>query len=659
MEKDIEEKPPFDTKQIYKIIKCPLKSVIKDKKFNIIQPIIQKAVFDINELVILTYQFIRLYLLDKFNNNELLPLINKQFILDIMKTIGTTNTNRGKKIKEENIKNITNKIDIKLFYDNVFNKLLSNRPSYTNKTHILQQTANEIITCINTNISEHFIKHLFKYINCLFKEPQSLEIKKEKDKDKQKELYKKLNEEIRNLKNDIINNKIELSDNKYHNWIIENKQFLYPNKINKCIPYDVKINPNRYIYHSIYINQKIEEITKTIQKKNGETIIINKKPYQFIPQRNNIVPKHITINSNAIVDIIDDKKQKIFSYPKSKLVLHAKKYQRHIWSRILKLEKKNIFNHKDYIFYNQIITDGISCSLLFILKKYKNKVFGDKLPKCKEEFEFPKLENLTKEKCDEYLNTNKYKILSCDPGKRRPISLIDENDVFYKYSACRRRVETYTKRSNYIINQEKINNNIIQKETELSKYNSKTLKQENYKNFINNKNKFNDEVKEFYQRPLFRKLNLRRFIRTKQSEAKLLDEIENKYLSKEEIKNGKKIIIGFGDYSRSTQMKGTISTPNIGIKKLLLSKFEIIDVNEYNTSKLYNKTLKELENVKIRKNKHLKHLHEILTPKEKTEWCIYVNRDVNACKNILLLTKYYLKYQIRPKEFKREDKKNK
>ena len=57
-------------------------------------------------------------------------------------------------------------------------------------------------------------------------------------------------------------------------------------------------------------------------------------------------------------------------------------------------------------------------------------------------------------------------------------------------------------------------------------------------------------------------------------------------------------------------MKGTISTPNIGIKKLLLSKFEIIDVNEYNTSKLYNKTLKELENVKIRKNKHLKHLRQ-------------------------------------------------
>ena len=38
-------------------------------------------------------------------------------------------------------------------------------------------------------------------------------------------------------------------------------------------------------------------------------------------------------------------------------------------------------------------------------------------------------------------------------------------------------------------------------------------------------------------------------------------------------------------------MKGTIPTPNMGIKKLLLSRCEIIDVSEYNTSKLYNNTL--------------------------------------------------------------------
>jgi len=50
-------------------------------------------------------------------------------------------------------------------------------------------------------------------------------------------------------------------------------------------------------------------------------------------------------------------------------------------------------------------------------------------------------------------------------------------------------------------------------------------------------------------------------------------------------------------------------------------------------------------------------LHEILTLKEETEKCIYVNRDVNACKNILYIGKYYLENQSRPKEFCREDKK--
>ena len=55
--------------------------------------------------------------------------------------------------------------------------------------------------------------------------------------------------------------------------------------------------------------------------------------------------------------------------------------------------------------------------------------------------------------------------------------------------------------------------------------------------------------------------------------------------------------------------------------------------------------------VKVKKHKHKKHLHEILTPKEETECRIFVNRDKNACKNILLLGKCYLTNQTRPEEF--------
>ena len=47
----------------------------------------------------------------------------------------------------------------------------------------------------------------------------------------------------------------------------------------------------------------------------------------------------------------------------------------------------------------------------------------------------------------------------------------------------------------------------------------------------------------------------------------------------------------------------------------------------------------------------------MLTPKEETEKCIRVNRDKNACMNILYLGKYYLENQSRPKEFQREKEK--
>ena len=632
------KEPPDPDEQVYRIIKCPLKCVLK--KHDLLQPIIDKAVFDINDIVILSYQFIRLYLLDKYNNNVDLPTINKQFVLDVMKTVSSADTKAGQKTNPDNIKNATGKADIKRFYGTDFSHLVSNKPSYTNKTHILATSANEMITCITTNISTHFIDHLFRYIHCLFKQARLIEIKTIKDKVKRKELYKVINQDIRDLKSDLINDKIKLSKPEYHEWIKATRPFLFPIKITKSVAYDVKVNPEKYIKHSFFINKKIEEM--------------GRRPYQVIPMRNNIVPKHIVLNTGAMVDLIDDKKQLIFNYNKSELVLHAKKHQSHIWSKILKLEKKHIFKQKDYVFYNQIITDGFSCSLLFILKKYKNKVYGERLPTMNTETEFTRLEDLTKSKCDGYLQTDKYKLVSLDPGKIRPITMIDENNKFFKYTACRRRFETYTKRSNAIILQEKQKNGIIQKETEMSNYKSNTFSTADFKQFITKKTEINNDLKAFYRQKLFRKLAFRRFVRTKQSEIKLLNEIENTYLTKDEIKQGKKLVILHGDYSRTTQMKGCIPTPNIGIKKLLMTRFEIVDVNEYNTSKLYNKTLKKMENVVVKRKKHKKSLHEILTPKEEAKNRIFVNRDANACKNIFLLGKCYLVNQTRPVEFTRK-----
>ena len=101
-------------------------------------------------------------------------------------------------------------------------------------------------------------------------------------------------------------------------------------------------------------------------------------------------------------------------------------------------------------------------------------------------------------------------------------------------------------------------------------------------------------------------------------------------------------------------MKNFMPTPNLGIKRLLAKRFILLDTDEFNTSKIYNKTHTELVNVRIRRGKHSKKIHEILTLKEDTEWRIYVNRDKNASINILNIGKCYLKNQTRPEAFTRK-----
>ncbi len=164
----MESEEQHSEEQIYRVVKCPLKSVLKN--YITIQPVIEKTVLIMNDISILTYQFIRLYLLNKFNNNQKLPTINTQLILDIMRTVSYTDEKRGKRIKE---KYIENKTEIRTFYKDIFIDLVPEyKPCYTHKNHILTQTANEILTGIKTNMSNHFVKQLFKYINCLFKDQE-------------------------------------------------------------------------------------------------------------------------------------------------------------------------------------------------------------------------------------------------------------------------------------------------------------------------------------------------------------------------------------------------------------------------------------------------------------------------------------------------------
>ena len=72
---NIKDKPPDD---YFKCVKVSLKHILKHYDVN--QPKINQVVIKAHKIIIHTLQFIKLYLLDYYDKNNKLPIIDKVFI---------------------------------------------------------------------------------------------------------------------------------------------------------------------------------------------------------------------------------------------------------------------------------------------------------------------------------------------------------------------------------------------------------------------------------------------------------------------------------------------------------------------------------------------------------------------------------------------------
>ena len=104
-------------KSAYTTIKTTLKSVLHHHKE--VQPVITNLVFEMNDLMIHSYQFIRLYVLKCYNNNQPLPEITEKFILYCIKTLGVR-SNQGVKCKDTDLLET-----LQEFYDKEYQPLLN------------------------------------------------------------------------------------------------------------------------------------------------------------------------------------------------------------------------------------------------------------------------------------------------------------------------------------------------------------------------------------------------------------------------------------------------------------------------------------------------------------------------------------------------------
>jgi hypothetical protein len=583
-------------KSAYKTFKIPLKTILLNRET--IQPDINHLVFEMNDLVIHTYQFIRLYVLHQYNKNLPLPDLDETFIIYCIKTLGTRD-NRGKKGKDTEL---LERLDV--FYKTEYQPLLNHvKTNLKNTTFLLPYLATQIHTSLSNNTQERFIQHFLRFIN-----KTTTEITEDKA------ILFQFKKNLMELKE---------TDEKFNEWKTTHLPNILPKNIKKSIHYDVKVKPFDYLKGMLYMNSVLEK------QEN--------KLFQPLPLRNNIIPKHIILDTASIINLFCPEKDKHGNkFKKGELLRNVKDNQNEVWCNFFDLKNK-IFKNKHYQFHNQIQTDGISCCLLFIRKDLKDKKWGSRVPILQDQ-EFHTIEDLSKEQLDTLKDRN---IVGCDPGKRSLVYMMDKNGNKLQYTAPQRKRESKAKTNQRILLQEKKKHNIIQKETELSFQNSKSVDYEKFKIYLVEKDKLNKETIEFYKRETWRKMKFRQYSYGKKSIDTFLNKIKETF--------GENILIGYGNWSRSTQMKHFMPTMNKGLRKLIHKKYDTITINECNTSKKCSGCHKDLEYYKDKEGKKVFRLlvcSNCVSCENKK--IVFRTRDANSSINIMKLTSCWIEKQERP-----------
>ena len=578
-------------KSAYTTIKTTLKSVLYNHKE--VQPVITNLVFEMNDLMIHSYQFIRLYVLKCYNNNQPLPEINEKFILYCIKTLGVR-SNQGAKSKDIELLEA-----LQAFYNNEYQPLLNHeKTKLKNTTFLLPYLATQLHTSLSNNTQERFIQHFLRFIN-----KTTTNITEDKAiLFKFKKLVLECNDE---------------TDTMFDEWKTTHLPNILPTNIKKSVHYDVKVKPFDYLKGMLYMNAVLEKEEH--------------KLFQPLPLRNNIIPKHIILDTACIISLFCPENAK-----KGELLKNVKENQYDIWNNLVNLQHKT-FKSKHYQYHHQLQTDGISCSLLFIRKDLKDKKWGSRVPTLPAQ-DFHNIEDLSIEQLKEVAPRN---IVGCDPGKRSLVYMMDSNGKKLQYTAPQRKRESKAKTNQRILLLEKKRNKITEKETQLSFQHSKSVDYEKFNEYLVEKDKLNKETTDFYQREVWRKMKFRQYSYGKKSMDKFLNKIKETF--------GSNILIGYGNWSRSTQMKHFMPTMNKGLRKQIHKKYDTITINECNTSKKCCECNNDLSYYRHSDgNKQFRLLVCSGCVRPQVKQIVFRTRDANSAINIMNLTKCWIDRQERP-----------
>jgi hypothetical protein len=356
-------------------------------------------------------------------------------------------------------------------------------------------------------------------------------------------------------------------------WIEEHKNILIPQR-NTILEFDLPARPWIYLRYMV-------EMSRIIESQFPGTKLLSP-----IVLRRSFIPKHITIDTNALVQLLmstEDIKGFAKQYKiDHNIELNLKKanlgssfktifgrdpiddtedflYQQSYWNYLCRFDHyKNQINRKNGLtFGNSMSTDGCSVSLSLIFDKKKKKKKKRKVSKKKKKVSGEKIQ-------DEFLETvpkNDTLYLSADPGKKDLVQITDGTNMI-RYTRGQRNTDTkkkkYTEKSlrarrNIIIEGEYHGKDSIlpgyypividptlayYEEVVMSKNSSKSCHFDTFIGWMKDKLHNENQQKACYEMPKFRNDRFSNYVLKKKSEDKFIKRLDE-FVKKGRLKSSK------------------------------------------------------------------------------------------------------------------------
>ena len=364
-------------------------------------------------------------------------------------------------------------------------------------------------------------------------------------------------------------------------------------------------------------------ITRTSIKNNPDTFINlykmfldynitnGKRLFSLLPTKNTFIPNNICYDKNGFTELLVSLNQK--ELKRSEISKNISLY----FENFLNTKKFETCNKKFRFFY----TDGFSVSIVLERTLKINNVKS----------------TINVSESDE--------LVSLDPGCRNTYTFYNETDNTIHFHTNRR----YYHESGF----NRVNSNIkklYDRNTEIADIGEivscKTTSLEEYLIHLKCILPKAHLVLDFHFEKKFRKWKFTKYILSK----KAIESICKKISKKSKITENSNVIVGFGNWSNpgTSVIKGHRRGPVLKVKSELKRWCRVIDVDEYKTSKMCCKCEKEMEKYKYNSES----VNSVLRCRN-NECGIIIDRDINACKNILKILKAVLKDEERPEAFKR------